>query len=82
MTRIIAGSLGSRKLKTLPGAATRPTTDRVKEAVFSALESHLGSLQGLSVLDLYAGSGSLGFEAQSVGPVKWSFVSRRPRLKT
>ncbi|HMY09045.1 MAG TPA: 16S rRNA (guanine(966)-N(2))-methyltransferase RsmD [Marmoricola sp.] len=81
MTRIIAGSLGGRKLKTLPGAATRPTTDRVKEAVFSALESRLGSLQGLSVLDLYAGSGSLGFEAQSRGASEVVFCESQAKAQ-
>jgi 16S rRNA (guanine966-N2)-methyltransferase len=67
MSRIIAGKYGGRRLKTLPGDTTRPTTDRVKEAVFSALESRLGTLHGLRVLDLYAGSGALGIEALSRG---------------
>ncbi len=67
MTRIIGGTAGGRRLKTPPGAATRPTSDRVREALFSALEARLGSLTGLRVLDLYAGSGGAGLEAMSRG---------------
>lgn len=67
MTRIIGGSAGGRKLKTPTGDATRPTTDRVREALFSALEAQLGSLHGLRFLDLYAGSGAVGLEAASRG---------------
>lgn len=65
MTRIISGFAGSIPLKT-PGAGTRPTSDRVREAVFSALESR-GIVDGARVLDLYAGSGALGLEAASRG---------------
>jgi 16S rRNA (guanine966-N2)-methyltransferase len=67
MTRIIAGKAGGRRLETPPGDRTRPTSDRVREALFSALESWAGSLQGLRVLDLYAGSGAIGLEAWSRG---------------
>ncbi|MCW2711803.1 MAG: putative methyltransferase [Marmoricola sp.] len=67
MTRIIGGSAGGRRLRTPPGEATRPTSDRVREALFSALEADLGSLAGLRVLDLYAGSGAVGLEAMSRG---------------
>src|SRR4051812_37903491 len=67
MTRIIGGSAGGRRLRTPPGDATRPTSDRVREALFSALESQLGSFAGLRVLDLYAGSGAIGLEAASRG---------------
>jgi 16S rRNA (guanine966-N2)-methyltransferase len=67
MTRIIAGSARGRRLRTPAGEHTRPTTDRVREALFSALESSLGSLQGLRFLDLYAGSGAVGLEAMSRG---------------
>ena len=67
MTRIIGGTAGGRRLKTPTGEATRPTTDRVREALFSALESELGSLTGLRFLDLYAGSGAIGLEAMSRG---------------
>lgn len=67
MTRIIGGSAGGRRLKTPHGTATRPTSDRVREALFSALESWAGNLAGLRVLDLYAGTGALGLEAMSRG---------------
>lgn len=67
MTRIIGGSAGGRKLRTPPGDGTRPTSDRVREALFSALEAQLGSWAGLRVLDLYAGSGAVGLEAASRG---------------
>jgi 16S rRNA (guanine966-N2)-methyltransferase len=67
MTRIIGGSAGGRRIETPRGAATRPTSDRVREALFSALESWCGSLQGLRFLDLYAGSGAVGLEAWSRG---------------
>lgn len=79
MTRIIAGKHGGRRLQTLPGAATRPTTDRAKEAVFSALESRLGSFHGIRVLDLYAGSGALGIEALSRGAAEVIFCESESR---
>ena len=66
MTRIISGSAGGRRLQTPPGVGTRPTSDRVREALFSRLE-HLDVLTGARVLDLYAGSGALGLEAASRG---------------
>lgn len=67
MTRIISGTARGRRLKTPPGDGTRPTSDRVREALFSAIESQLGSLQGLRFLDLYAGTGAIGLEAMSRG---------------
>lgn len=67
MTRIIAGAWGGRRLVTPAGSGTRPTSDRVREALFSSLRSELGSLDGLRVLDLFAGSGALGLEAASRG---------------
>ncbi|MCW2867007.1 MAG: rsmD [Marmoricola sp.] len=67
MTRIIAGSARGRRLRTPVGSATRPTSDRVREALFSTLESRLGDLTGLRVLDLYAGTGAVGLEALSRG---------------
>ncbi len=66
MTRIIAGLAGGRPLQTPKGDATRPTTDRVREALFSRLESLL-DFTDARVLDLYAGSGALGLEAASRG---------------
>ncbi|MHA7132484.1 16S rRNA (guanine(966)-N(2))-methyltransferase RsmD [Oerskovia turbata] len=65
MTRIVAGSVGGRSLQ-VPPKGTRPTSDRVREAIFSRLE-HYGVLEGAYVLDLYAGSGALGLEAASRG---------------
>ncbi len=65
MTRIIAGAAGSLTLKT-PGSATRPTSDRVREAIFSALEAR-DAIADAAALDLYAGSGALGLEAASRG---------------
>jgi 16S rRNA (guanine966-N2)-methyltransferase len=67
MTRIIGGSAGGRRINTPRGATTRPTSDRVREALFSAVESWCGSLHGLRFLDLYAGSGAVGLEARSRG---------------
>ena len=66
MTRIISGLAGGRRISTPPGSGTRPTSDRVREALFSRLE-HLDVVHQSKVLDLYAGSGALGFEAASRG---------------
>lgn len=66
MTRIISGRAGGLRLATPSGATTRPTSDRVREALFSRLE-HLDVVSGARVLDLYAGSGALGLEAASRG---------------
>jgi 16S rRNA (guanine966-N2)-methyltransferase len=66
VTRIISGRAGGQRLQTPSGAGTRPTSDRVREALFSRLE-HLEVLTGARVLDLYAGSGALGLEAASRG---------------
>jgi 16S rRNA (guanine966-N2)-methyltransferase len=75
--RVIAGRLGGRVLKAPPGDATRPTSAKVKEALFSIL----GELTGLRVLDLYAGSGALGIEAISRGASSAVFVeAARPAL--
>lgn len=74
MTRIVAGEARGRRLRVPAGAGTRPTSDRVREALFSALESALGSWSGVRVLDLYAGSGALGLEALSRGAVAAELV--------
>lgn len=66
MSRIVAGAAGGSPLVSVPGDGTRPTTDRVKEALFSRLEA-MNMLAGTRVLDLYAGSGSLGVESASRG---------------
>ena len=65
MTRIIGGDAGGRRIKAPSGDRTRPTSDRVREALFSAIDAALGSLHGLRFLDLYAGSGAVGIEARS-----------------
>lgn len=67
MTRIIGGSARGRRLKAPTGERTRPTSDRVREALFSSLDAELGSIAGLRFLDLYAGSGAVGLEARSRG---------------
>jgi 16S rRNA (guanine966-N2)-methyltransferase len=72
--RIIAGRWRGRPLITPPGPATRPTADRVREALFSMLASRLGSFEGLEVADLFAGSGALGLEALSRGAAHCTFV--------
>lgn len=74
MTRIIAGAYGGRRIQTPKGDGTRPTSDRVREALFSSLESELGGFDGLRVLDLFAGSGALGLEALSRGATSATFV--------
>ena len=79
MTRIIGGTAGGRRLRTPSGALTRPTSDRVREALFSALESALGSLSGLRFLDLYAGSGAVGLEAASRGAAEVTLVEQDRR---
>ncbi len=73
--RVIAGRFGGRRLAAPPGRGTRPTSDRVREALFSIL----GPLDGETVLDLYAGSGALGIEALSRGARSVVFVERDPR---
>ena len=69
MTRIIAGVAGGRRIETPRGDATRPTSDRVREALFGALQAR-GVLEGAVVLDLFAGSGALGLEAASRGAAR------------
>jgi 16S rRNA (guanine966-N2)-methyltransferase len=66
MSRIVAGAAGGTPLVSVPGSLTRPTTDRVKEALFSRLDA-FDVLAGARVVDLYAGSGSLGVESASRG---------------
>ena len=74
MTRIIAGSAGGTRLD-VPGQGTRPTSDRVRESLFGALES-MDAIEGSRVLDLYAGSGALGLEALSRGARSAVLVER------
>jgi 16S rRNA (guanine966-N2)-methyltransferase len=72
VTRIVAGRAGGRRLK-VPPQGTRPTSERVREALFNALEA-AGELRDARVLDLYAGSGALGLEALSRGAADAVFV--------
>jgi len=74
--RIIAGEWKRRQLKAPTGDATRPTADRTRETLFSMLASRLGSFAGLSVADLFAGSGALGLEALSRGADNCLFVEQ------
>ncbi len=74
MTRIIAGFAGSIALA-VPSSGTRPTSDRVREAMFSALEAR-DAIDGMRVLDLYAGTGALGLEAASRGAAHVTLVDR------
>ncbi len=74
--RIIAGAWRGRPIVAPPGEETRPTADRTRETLFSMLVSRLGSLDGLRVADLFAGSGALGLEALSRGAAHVTFVER------
>ncbi|WP_174274791.1 16S rRNA (guanine(966)-N(2))-methyltransferase RsmD [Sphingomonas bacterium] len=72
--RIIAGRWRGRSLVVPPGATTRPTADRTREALFSMLVSRLGAFEELRVADIFAGTGALGFEALSRGAAQAIFV--------
>jgi 16S rRNA (guanine966-N2)-methyltransferase len=72
--RIIAGRWRGRPILAPAGQATRPTSDRTREALFSMLASRIGSFEGLAVADLFAGSGALGLEALSRGAARCTFV--------
>ena len=78
MTRIVAGLAGGRRLQ-VPPAGVRPTGDRAREGLFNSLGTLL-DLQGVAVLDLYAGSGALGLEALSRGAAAVTFVESSPRV--
>ena len=74
---MVAGVAKGRRLVVPPGSGLRPTTDRVREAVFSALGSR-GGVEGATVVDLFAGSGALGIEALSRGAASATFVEADP----
>ena len=76
--RIVAGVAGGRRLTVPRGRDTRPTSERVREALFAALVSDRGGLAGDAVLDLFAGSGALGLEALSRGAATAVLVERDP----
>jgi 16S rRNA (guanine966-N2)-methyltransferase len=73
--RVVSGELGGRRLVTPAGTSTRPTTDRVREAIFNSLGSS-GVLEGAVVADFFAGSGAVGIEALSRGAERCVFVER------
>jgi len=75
MLRIISGEHKGRTIKTIPGRDTRPTTDRVKEALFNIIQN---KLFGSQILDLYSGTGNLGLEALSRGAENVVFVEKSP----
>lgn len=74
--RIIAGAWRGRPLEAPAGNATRPTSDRAREGLFSMLASRLGSFEDLRVADLFAGTGALGLEALSRGAAHCTFVEK------
>jgi len=76
--RIIAGAWRGRPLIAPPGKATRPTSDRAREGLFSMLASRIGSFERLEVADLFAGTGALGLEALSRGAAHCLFVDSDP----
>lgn len=76
--RIVAGRAGGRRIDAPPGSGTRPTSDRVREAVFNALDS-LDAIEGARVLDAFAGSGALGIEALSRGAAHATFFDTDPQ---
>ena len=73
--RVVAGELGGRTLITPPGTGTRPTTDKVRLAIFNSLDS-AGLVRDATVADLFAGSGAMGIEALSRGAASCTFVER------
>jgi 16S rRNA (guanine966-N2)-methyltransferase len=84
---VIGGSLRGRRLLGPPGRSTRPTSDKVREAIFDSLASleasgSSRSLEGAVVLDLFAGTGALGLEALSRGASRAVFVESDPRVAT
>lgn len=77
--RIVGGRLGGRRLAAPRGHGTRPTAERVREAIASALEAR-GLIDGSLVLDLFAGTGALAFEALSRGAARAVLIDRDPKL--
>jgi len=79
VTRVIAGTAGGRRLAVPAGRHTRPTSDRAREGLFGTLMAFCKEMDGLRVLDLYAGSGAVGLEALSRGAGHVLFVEADPR---
>ena len=80
MTRIVGGRFGGRRLAVPPGRTVRPTSERVREALASALEARLGGLAGRTVLDLFAGTGAVGLELLSRGAAAVTLVESDPMV--
>lgn len=76
MLRVVAGLVGGRRLKTPKGVEIRPTQDRIKQVIFSSLAE---TIEGATVLDLFAGTGSLGIESLSRGAMRAVFVEKERR---
>lgn len=76
MPRIVGGSAGGRRVDVPRGRDTRPTSDRVREGLFSTLEAVRGPLDGAAFLDLFAGSGAVGLEAASRGAARTTLVEQ------
>ena len=74
--KVVAGAWRGRKIEAPPGLATRPTSARTREALFSMLASRIGTFEELVVADLFAGTGALGLEALSRGAGSCTFVER------
>ncbi len=76
--RVVAGTAGGRRLQSLRGSQLRPTSERVREALFATLGS-MGVIEGAAVVDLFAGTGALGIEALSRGAAAATFVDDEPK---
>jgi len=77
--RIVGGTLGGREIARSVPRGVRPTTDRVREAIFSSLETR-GAIRGARVLDLFGGTGAMGFEALSRGAARVDYVERNAKV--
>lgn len=80
MTRIVGGRAGGRRIAVPAGRTVRPTSERVREALASALEARLGGLGGRTVLDLFAGTGAVGLELLSRGAAAVTLVESDPAV--
>jgi 16S rRNA (guanine966-N2)-methyltransferase len=80
VTRIVGGQAGGRRIAVPPGRTVRPTSERLREALASALEARLGGLAGRTVLDLFAGTGAVGLELLSRGAAAVTLVESDPAV--